>query len=104
MGTTTTGYTLIKAKTPVVAWGPLWHIVVVSAAAGCGLAIAFGLILYGTEIAAMAKHEAGKVSGWLLSLLAAAFCIAAIGAGVYAMTHPGKSKPNQVVPSRSASD
>jgi hypothetical protein len=97
--TSTTGYTLVKASTPFIDGNALWHIIVVSAAAGCGLAIAFGLILLGAEHGQSAKNGAEKAGGWLLGLLAAAFCIAAIGVGIYVMVHPAKSTPNTVVKS-----
>jgi hypothetical protein len=99
MGTTTTGYTLIKPSTPFIDGNALVHIIVVSAAAGCGLAIAFGLILLGSEYGQIAKTSIARAGGWLLGLLAAAFCVAAIGAGVYIMVHPAKSKPSMVVKS-----
>jgi hypothetical protein len=91
-------YTLIPAKTPVIQWTPLWHIVVVSVAAGCGLAVAFGLILLGIQWSEKRKSGAEKGGGYLLSGLAAAFCLAAIAAGIYAMAHPAKTKPLKVVP------
>ncbi len=97
--TSTTGYTMIKAKTPVIAWTPLWHIILVSVAAGCGLAIAFGLILLGTEWGQKSHNRGERAGGWLLGILAAAFCILAIVVGIHVMTHPAKSKPNTVVKS-----
>jgi hypothetical protein len=100
--TSTTGYTLVKTSTPLIDGNALWHIIVVSAAAGCGLAIAFGLILLGTEYGETAKNSIGKMSGWVLGGLAAAFCVAAIVAGVYIMVHPAKSKPYKVVKSAHA--
>ncbi len=101
--TSTTGYTLIKATTPVVQWTPLWHIILVSVAAGCGLALAFGFILLGVEGVQVAKTSAMKIGGYGLGLVATLFCLAAIGLGVYAMVNPSKSKPLKVVPSSSPS-
>ncbi len=98
-GTSTTGYTMIKASTPFISGTALWHIIVVSVAAGCGLAIAFGLILLGSEWGQKAKSSGERAGGWLLGTLAAAFCVAAIAAGIYIMVHPAKSTPNQVVKS-----
>jgi hypothetical protein len=95
--TSTTGYTLIKPTTPLIDGTALWHIVLVSVAAGAGLAIAFGLILLGTEWGQEAKNSLGKAGGWLLGLLAAAFCVAAIVVGIHVMVNPAKSKPYKVV-------
>jgi hypothetical protein len=101
--TATTGYTLIKPTTPLINGTALWHIVLVSVAAGAGLAIAFGLILLGSEWGQEARNSIGKAGGWLLSLLAAAFCIAAIVIGIHVMVNPAKSKPDKVVKSSGAS-
>jgi hypothetical protein len=98
--TATTGYTLIKPTTPLINGTALWHIVLVSVAAG---AIAFGLILLGSEWGQEARNSIGKAGGWLLSLLAAAFCIAAIVIGIHVMVNPAKSKPDKVVKSSGAS-
>jgi hypothetical protein len=103
MGNSTHGFTLIKASTPFIEGTDLWHIILASVAAGCGLAIAFGLILLGTEYGQTAKDGLGKAAGWLLGLLAAAFCIGAVVIGIYVMANPPKSKPLKVVPSGSAS-
>jgi hypothetical protein len=103
MGTTTTGYTLIKASTPFINGTALWHIIVVSVAAGAGLAVAFGLILLGLKYGQVGKDSAAKAGGWILGVAAAAFCVGAIVVGIYAMLHPSKSKPLKVVPSSSSS-
>jgi uncharacterized membrane protein SpoIIM required for sporulation len=90
-------YTLIKAKTPVIDLTALWHIVVVSVAAGCGLALAFGLILLGAKRGEDAKTGVEKTGGYLLAGLAAAFCVSAIAVGVYVMCNPPSTKPLKVV-------
>jgi hypothetical protein len=95
-GTSTTGYKLLPASTPVINWTDLWHIVVVSVAAGAGLAIAFGLILLAWEYISEGRSEGIKLGGGVLGLVATAACVLAIVAGVYAMTHPAKSKPQKV--------
>lgn len=92
------GYTLVKPSTPLINGTALWHIVVVSVAAGCGLALAFGLILLGTEYFGEGKNPSIKGAGGALAVGAAAFCLAAIGLGVYVMANPTSSKPAQVVP------
>lgn len=97
--TSTTGYTLVKPTTPLIDGTALWHIVLVSVAAGAGLAIAFGLILLGTEWGQEARSSLGRAGGWLLGLLAAAFCIGAIVVGIHVMVNPAKSKPAKVVKS-----
>jgi hypothetical protein len=103
MDTSTTGYTLVKASTPFIQGSALLHIIIVSVAAGCGLAIAFGLILLGSEWGQEAKTGAAKFGGWLLGLLAAAFCILAIVLGIHIMVNPKGSSPSKVVPSSSSS-
>ncbi len=91
-------YTLIPAKTQLIQWTPLWHIIVVSVAAGCGLALAFGLILLGIEYFETGKTPALKGGGAVLGVAAAAVCVLGIAAGVYAMCNPQSSKPLKVVP------
>ena len=103
MDTSTTGYTLIKASTPVINGTALWHIILVSVAAGCGLAIAFGLILLASRWGQEGARSEIKAGGWLLGLAATAFCVGAIIVGIYVMTHPAKSKPLKVVKSSGAS-
>ncbi len=95
--TSTTGYTLIKASTPVIQGHALLDIIIVSVAAGCGLAIAFGLVLLGTEWGQEAKSGVGRLGGWILGLLAAAFCVLAIVLGIHIMINPKGSAPLKVV-------
>ncbi len=102
MGTSTTGYVVSTAKTPVVDGNALLHIIIASLAAGAGLAIAFGFILYGWEFIQEGKSAAIKAGGWLMGLAAAAFCVFAIVVGIYVMTHPPKTKPLKVTAKSSA--
>jgi hypothetical protein len=102
MDTATTGYTLVKASTPLINGSALLNIIIVSVAAGCGLAIAFGLILLGTEWGQEARSSSGKLGGWVLGLLAAAFCVFAIVLGIHIMVNPKGSSPSKVVPSSSS--
>jgi hypothetical protein len=99
-------YTLVKPATPWINWTDLWHIIVASLAAGGGIAIAYGLMLLGTQRGQEGKNESTKVGGWILGILAGAFCVGAIAVGVYVMTNPPASTPDQVVknpPSTSSS-
>ncbi len=99
MPTSTTGYTMVKASTPFINGSALWHIILVSVAAGAGLAVAFGLILLGSEWAQKKNPSGERTGGWILGILAAAFCVAAIVAGIYIMVHPKGSAANKVVKS-----
>ena len=89
-------YKVIKPATPTVDWSALWHIIVVSVAAGCGLALLFGAILLGWELIADSKKESGKIGGYLLGAAAAAGCVAIIALGIYVMCNPPKTKPLKV--------
>jgi hypothetical protein len=102
MPTSTTGYTLIKASTPVINGSALVHIIIASVAAGCGLAIGFGLILLALRWGQTGRTASVKAGGWVLGLAATAFCVGAIVVGIYVMTHPSKTKPLKVVKSASA--
>jgi hypothetical protein len=93
---TTPGTTLIPAKTPVIQGTPLWHIIVVSLAAGVGLAVACGLIILGVEYFEEAKQAGKRFGGAILATVASLVCIGAIAVGIYAMVNPPKSKPLKV--------
>ena len=90
-------YKVITPATPTVDWTALWHIVVVSVAAGCGLALLFGAVLLGWELVEDSKNEGAKISGYVLGAAAAAGCVAIVAVGIYVMANPAKSKPNKVV-------
>jgi hypothetical protein len=100
MPTTTAAatYKLIQAKSPVIDLSAVWHILLVSLAAGAGLAIAFGLILLGGEFFEEGKDGARKAGGIALGIVAAAFCVGVIVVGIHTMVNPPKSKPLKVVP------
>jgi hypothetical protein len=102
MDTSTTGYTLIKASTPVINGSALVHIIIASVAAGCGLAIGFGLILLALRWTREGRSGGVKAGGYVLGLAASAFCVGAIVVGIYVMTHPSKTKPLKVVSSSSS--
>lgn len=91
------GYKLIKATTPTVDWVALWHIVVVSAAAGCGLALLVGIALIGLEIVELGKNGGEKAGGFVLGGVCIAACAFIVCVGVYVMCNPSKSKPAKVV-------
>jgi cytochrome bd-type quinol oxidase subunit 2 len=93
------GYKLISPSTPTVNWTALWHIILVSVAAGCGLALLFGVILLGVHFAERKQAgDAERGGAYALSGVAALACAAIIVAGIYVMTHPEKSKAGKVVP------
>jgi len=66
----------------------LWKIVAVGFAAGAGVVVAFGFVVLGTSRFAEARHSSAVARGGyaLLVFLGAAFCIAAVVLGFWAMT------------------
>ncbi|MBO0767762.1 MAG: hypothetical protein J2O48_03665 [Solirubrobacterales bacterium] len=92
---TTAGTKAAASSTPVIDGNALWHIIVVSAAAGAGLALCFGLILLGVKF--FQEGQAGqKLSGYALSAVSGVVAVAAIAGGIYMMTNPKSSKPTKV--------
>jgi hypothetical protein len=93
-----TAYKLIKASTPFIDGSALWHIIVISLAAGAGLALIFGIALLGFERGEEAKTSGERTGGYLLTAVGAAVCVAIVAVGVWVMCNPPKSKPLKVVP------
>lgn len=80
----------------IVNLSALWKILVAALAGGAGVAIMFGVLLLGLSRAGKATVPAGKAVNYVLSGLAALFCIAAVVLGIYAMAKkPSSSKPKK---------
>jgi hypothetical protein len=62
-----TTYKLIPASTPFIDGNALWHIVVISLAFGAGLALAFGVALFGLECGEDGKSAGERTGGFLLT-------------------------------------
>ena len=93
-----TTYKLVKPTTPFIDGTALWHIILISLAFGAGLALAFGVALFGFQRGEEGKTGAEKAGGFVLAAVCAAGCVVAVGVGVYVMCNPPKSKTNKVVP------
>lgn len=91
------GFKLIKPTTPLIDWVALWHIILVSVAGGCGLALLVGIALLGLERADLSKNGGEKAGGFLLGGICLVACAFIVGVGVYVMCNPSKSKPAKVV-------
>jgi hypothetical protein len=66
----------------------LWKIIAVGFAGGAGVVVAFGFVVLGTSRFAQARHGGVTARGGyaLIVLLGAAFCVAAVVLGFWAMT------------------
>jgi hypothetical protein len=78
----------LAASSPIIVWSAIWKIVVASLVGGAGVAIVFGFVVLGTERAqAPGAGVAARAINWSIAAVAAAFCIFAVVAGIYAMSH-----------------
>jgi uncharacterized membrane protein SpoIIM required for sporulation len=93
-----TTYKLIKPATPFIDGTALWHIIVISLAFGAGLALVFGVALFGFQRGEQSKSAGERAGGFLLTGVCVVLCAIAVGVGVYVMCNPPKTKPDKVVP------
>jgi hypothetical protein len=78
---------MLTLATALINGSALWKIVVAAFVGGAGVAIAFGVLLLGLSRADSATGPTQRAGGYALSAACAAFCIAAVAVGVYAIVH-----------------
>jgi hypothetical protein len=77
---------MIPFADPIVDTSALWKIIVAAFAGGAGVAVVFGIGLLALQNASKTNNDGTRVFNYVLVGLAAAFCVAAIVLGIYAMT------------------
>ena len=79
---------------PYINWSALWKICVAALIGGAGVVIVFGFLLLGVKIANNAKSGGREWAGYVLAGVCGLFCVAVIGAGIYAILNkPASKKP-----------
>ena len=77
---------MLTFASPIVDTSALWKIVVASFAAGAGVAVAFGILLFGLSRGQASENGGVRSIGYGVAILAGAFCILAVVLGIHAMT------------------
>jgi len=85
---------MLALASPIVDTTALWKIILAAFAGGAGVVIAFGFLLLGLKRAGEARNAGTRLVNYTISGLCAAFCIAAVAVGIYAMAKKPKSKPS----------
>jgi hypothetical protein len=83
---------MLILATPYINWSALWKICVAAIVGGAGVVIVFGFLLLGVKIANNAKSGGREWAGYALSGVCGLFCLAVIGAGIYAILNKPVSK------------
>src|SRR5215469_14884088 len=92
---------MLVLASPYINWSALWKIALASLIGGAGVVIVFGFLLLGVKIANNAKSGGREWAGYALSGVCGLFCIAVVGAGIYAILNkPASKKPAK--PTKSA--
>lgn len=85
---------MLILASPYIDWSALWKICVAALIGGAGVVIVFGFLLLGVKIANNAKGGGREWAGYVLAGLCGLFCVAVIGAGLYAILNkPSSKKP-----------
>jgi hypothetical protein len=85
---------MLILASPYINWSALWKIVVAALVGGAGVVIVFGFLLFGVKIATNAKSGGREWMGYALAGVCGLFCVAVIGAGLYAILNkPSSKKP-----------
>jgi multisubunit Na+/H+ antiporter MnhB subunit len=84
---------MFPIATDLINGAALWKIILASLVAGAGVAIAFGLLLLGLQLKRRRKRG-DRAAGYGIAALSAAFCVAAVAFGLYAVIHKPASKPS----------
>ena len=76
---------------PIVDWGAVWKICLVTLAAGAGVVVVFGFLLLGVKFANSPgidgnQSAVSRLGGYALSAACGAVCLGVIAIGIYAMT------------------
>ena len=92
---------MLVLAAPYIDWNALWKIALASLIGGAGVVIVFGFLLLGVKIANNAKSGGREWAGYALSGACGLFCLAVVGAGLYAILNkPVSKKPAK--PTKSA--
>lgn len=75
----------IVIATAIINWGALGKIIAAAFAAGAGVVIAFGFALLGLERAGQTQATGTRVLNYTITAAGGAFCLAAVGIGIWAM-------------------
>jgi len=85
---------VLVVASPYINWSALWKICVAALIGGAGVVIVFGILLLGVKIANNAKSGGREWAGYALAGVCGLFCVAVIGAGIYAILNkPASKKP-----------
>jgi hypothetical protein len=85
---------MLILASPYINWSALWKICVAALIGGAGVVIVFGFLLLGVKIANNAKGGGREWAGYVLAGVCGLFCVAVIGAGIYAILNkPASKKP-----------
>jgi hypothetical protein len=77
---------MLSFASPIIDTSALWKIIVASFAGGAGVAIAFGILLFGVSRGQSTPNGGTRVLNYGVAVLAGAFCVAAVVLGIHAMT------------------
>ena len=92
---------MLIVASPYINWAAVWKICVAALIGGAGVVIVFGFLLLGVKIANNAKSGGREWAGYALAGVCGLFCVAVIGAGIYAILNkPVSKKPAK--PTKSA--
>jgi NADH:ubiquinone oxidoreductase subunit 6 (subunit J) len=92
----------LASSNAIVDTSALWKIIVASFAGGAGVVIAFGFLLLGVKRAGQAKDGLTRIGNYGISAFCAAFCLAAVALGIYAMAKKPASKKSSTAKPKTA--